>query len=299
MSTPIRHHYIPQFILKNFSFDGKDGIYFYDKHNEETKVMRTRDVFMGRDLYRDEKNFPFEAQKTEAKLADFENEASKIIRRFLTEDRITLTMQEDSLLRLFLALMSFRSKRVSKFFGELLPEKSKKFYSRYQSDGDYEDLWKRNIYHITTCRSIQQVIEHPDIDEPIKVFLHRDTINLFGLYFVVAERKDCDEFILGDCYPVVVTGDFMNLHLYSVYPISPDRVVLMFSRGAEGTPRNVVGFRPCVLRPPKMNDDGTYTIRVRRLYAEEIRKINSMIFKEAEEGIIYSTPITTKTTDNH
>ena len=61
----------------------------------------------------------------------------------------------------------------------------------------------------------------------------------------------------------------------------------MVCRGAEETPREVLRFRQTVLTMPKMNDDGTYTIRKRKFYDEEVAYINEMIFKEAQAGVVF------------
>lgn len=53
---PIRHHYIPQFILRNFCFNDRGDLFYYDKENSKTSVKNTRDIFMVRNLYRDEIN---------------------------------------------------------------------------------------------------------------------------------------------------------------------------------------------------------------------------------------------------
>lgn len=89
------------------------------------------------------------------------------------------------------------------------------------------DLWKRNLGYLVNCRSLKDVIEHDKIDDPIKLFFIRDTWGVTGLYFIVVERRDCSDFIIGDSYPVVVDGILPNgisLNLFSIVPISVERV---------------------------------------------------------------------------
>ncbi len=117
----------------------------------------------------------------------------------------------------------------------------------------------------------------------------RDTLGVTGLYFVVAERREGCDFIIGDSYPVVVNGILPNglpLRLFSIFPLSPERVLMLVSNGANFAPREVVEFRECVLRNPKI-DCNKITIRVKRLYQEEIEYINSLILKEAKEGVVF------------
>lgn len=292
-NEPVRHHYIPQFILRNFCFDGNRKVYYYDKSKNTFSVQDIRNIFMSKHLYKDEINSPEEPTKIEHDLSIFEREVSHIIKnKFLSGYEITLDMNEDAKLRLFFAIMGFRSERVRNDFSINAKKDSKLMYSYYQKDGNFEDLWKRNLGKLVNCRSIQEVLDSPEIDEPIKIFFCRDTIGLAGMYFVVIERFMCEDFIIGDTYPVAVSGTMRNgfpLHIYSIFPISPERIILMVENGADAAPREVLGFRQNVLMLPKMNQDGTYRIRVKKMYAEEVKPINAMILKEAEIGCIYKT----------
>ncbi len=299
MNEPKRHHYIPQFILKNFCFDNKKHVSFFDKRTKQISVLETCNVFMSPHLYRDEINSPDDPVKLEKDFARFENEISRIIKsKFLDGDSITLNMEEDAKLRLFFAIMGFRAKKTRDLFAKGLSKESKDLYARSQPDLNFLDLWKRNLGYIVNCRSIQEIICHPEIDEHLKIFFERDTFGIAGMYFAVADCEGCDEFIIGDCYPVVVIGDVLKppiqkfgkqplkIHMYSVFPVSPNRVIFMMSNGVDNTPRGVLGFRAGVATLPKMNEDGTYTIRTKELYPEEVKFLNAMIFKEAKEGVI-------------
>ena len=56
-------------------------------------------------------------------------------------------------------------------------------------NGDLEDLWKRNLGLIVNCRSIKEVLDNPNINEPFKHFMVRDTTSLFGKYFIALEKE--------------------------------------------------------------------------------------------------------------
>ncbi len=293
---PVRHHYIPQFILRNFCFNDKNELYYYDKKTNETTIKNTRDVFMEKNLYRDEINHSHNPTKIENDLARFENEISQIINgRFLNDKEITLTFDEEERLRIFFAIMGFRSKNASNIFSENTSRQNKEFYSYFQGNDNLEDLWKRNLGYIVNCRTIEEILNHENIDPPIKFFLQRDTNGIFGMYFVVAERKENENFVVGDSYPVIVKGIFDNgvqLQIYSIFPISPSRVVLLVSNGAEATPRDVIFLRRGIFTKPKINcDELTVTLRVKGLYNEEVRHINSTIFENAQEGITFQKTI--------
>lgn len=96
---------------------------------------------------------------------------------------------------------------------------------------------------LLNCRSMREVWEHKKIDAPIKAFFLRDTFGLNGLYFAVAERRGPLDFLISDVYPTLITGTTVwgtELHMYSICPISPDRVILLVSNGVLGAPKSVV-----------------------------------------------------------
>ena len=289
---PKRHHYIPQFILKNFCYDDNNHLLYFDKQSGEVSSEDTRDVFMVKNLYRDEINNADNPTKIEKDLAVFENEVSRIIKdKFLSGRDIILTLQEDQKLKLFFAIMGFRSKETNHKFGDKISKESKVFYKQYQQDGDYTDLWKRNLGYVVNCRSIEEVLNHPHIDDPFKVFFRRDAVGIFGMYIVVVEAKGNDGFIIGDTYPVVISGSTdsgLQLHLYSIHPISHNRTILLADVGAEAAPRYVTNFRECVLRQPIIdNVSGTIKIRVKGLYPEEVQYLNREVAKNSNEGFAF------------
>ena len=79
---PIRHHYIPQFILRNFAFDDSGRVLFYNKNLKTVSKIETRDVFMEKNLYRDEINHTSNPTQIEHDLAVYENEVSHIIKKY-------------------------------------------------------------------------------------------------------------------------------------------------------------------------------------------------------------------------
>lgn len=91
MREPVRHHYIPQFILRNFCIRHSNHLYYMDVCTREVSVQNTRDVFEVKNLYRDEINCGDYPTKIEADLARFESEAAQIIKgKFLREQEIVI-----------------------------------------------------------------------------------------------------------------------------------------------------------------------------------------------------------------
>ena len=143
--NPIKHHYIPRFMIRPFCYDERH-VYYCNKKTMEVSEQDISDIFMTRNLYRDEKQFPGNPTKIEKDLARYEQQASDIIKRFREEDEISIAAEENESLKLFLAIMGFRADRVRRSFGEHSAPEFRDFYSRYlKKDEDYIELWKRNL----------------------------------------------------------------------------------------------------------------------------------------------------------
>lgn len=290
-NEPIRHHYVPQFILRNFSNE-KGFVNYFDKTTNMVTSRETRNVFMERNLYRDEINYIENPTQIETDLSRFEREISQILReKFYVGDRIFLTKEDDEKLKLFFAIMGFRSYSTMFQFSKGMKSDSKKMYSQYQNNGDLQDLWKRNLGYLINCRSLEDVLGHKEIDAPIKFFMSRDVCGLFDQHWVVLEKKEGNSFIIGDVYPTVVTGTTTQgsiLRMYSINPISPSRVILLVENGVENTPSHVLGFRQTILYKPQWNSDKQVTsIRVKKIYPEEVKGINNSIANAAQKGIVF------------
>jgi hypothetical protein len=285
---PIRHHYIPQFILRNFACDSDRKVAcYYDKESQSVSKCEIREVFMERNLYRDEINCKDKPVQIEHDLSVYEREVAELIKaKFLDKRKIELTKEEDSMLKLFFAIMSFRNINAKEQFSDKASKEFKDFYKYFQGNEDLEDFWKRNLGYLVKCRSMQDVANHTEIDPPIKWFMLRDTNSLLGKYIIVVEPKKGD-FILGDCYPLVFIGDYLRLPLYDVCPISPNRAIIIASRGVDNTPRDVLTLRPGVFDFPEISEDGNCTIVTKRLLLEEVQFINREIEKNSHKGFIF------------
>lgn len=291
---PIRHHYIPQFILRNFCFDDNGNTFHKDVKSQKESIKQIRDIFMVKNLYRDTINNDNPVQ-IEEDFARFENEVARIIKeKFLDSEEFILTRLEDEKLKLFFALMSFRSKSTQELFKKELSKESKKIYVNWQQNKNFEDFWKRNLGKLVNCRSLEEVIKNAEIDEPIKVFLTRDTFGFFGKYFCVVEPKNVGEFVLSDCYPVVFSGvceppfgASFEMGIFDIYPIAPYRAILFANVGCQGTPRDILQLRPLVLNEPIIKDNNEILFRVKKLYLEEVEIINNMLIENAKEHFIY------------
>ena len=278
-NIPIRQHYIPQFILKNFS-SRDDIVNYYDISLNEFKEVHIRDIFMEKRLYDDEINKKSFPQQIEIDLSKFESEVSVIIKKMVEEDNINLSMKEDEKLKLFLAIMAFRNVDARNQFISF-KEKQNNFYSKYQSDQNYEDFWKRNLGYLVNCRTLNDVLKHELIDEPIKAFISMDVFYLSGLYFLLFEKRGKENFIIGDCYPTVITGD-NELFLYSYFPISLNRILVLVPNEIEFVPQGILDFDK---RDLKRNNNILH-INVRKIYSDKVKRVNNTIIKNCKKGFI-------------
>ena len=293
--NPIRHHYIPQFMIRPFSYDGRH-VYYCDKKTMEISELDIANVFMTRNLYRDEKQYPKDPTQIEKDLARFERQASEIIQRFREADEITISAKENELLKLFFAIMGFRADRIEKSFRDNPDPGFRDFYSRYlKKDEDYLELWKRNLGIIVNCRSFEELWNDPCVDNPIKLFMRRDIIGLFGLYFTVVQSSD-EEFILGDGYPVDVTGitQFgIQMLMYSIIPISPQRTILLASNGVTSVPREILGLKKKAFfrHPLELMNQKQYKIHIGNVDADDVKGINETIWKASSQGVVFKNPV--------
>ena len=290
MNEPKRHHYIPQFILRNFC-DDHQRLYYYDKCRGTVEKRKTSEVFMAYNLYRDEVNNSEDPVRIEKDFSIFEREIAEILNdRFLKDNEIVISAEEDEKIKLFFALMGFRSKRTSGVFGENASARTREGYSAYLDNKNLQDMWKRNLGHLATCRSLQDVITSPVIDDPMKAFMIRDAGGPFLRYISIADCREPNEFVIGDSYPVVIVGGLtigLEVELYSVYPISPKRVLLLTCPAALEAPNHIRGLRECIVTKPFKIDDSHTKLKVRKVYEEETNFLNNWIIKNSSDGVAY------------
>lgn len=285
---PIRHHYIPQFILKNFRMNENNDLCYFNLQTNQIIFTKPNVVFEVDNLYRDKINYPEYPVQIEKDLARYESEMAKIINEKLAvADEIVITKEENESLKLFLVLMGFRSIKAFETFSESMTKENKDFYLQWQPDGNFNDFWKRNLGYLVNCRSIEDVMKHPNIDDPIKSFMLRDTVSFFGTYFIVCEKRGSTNYIIGDCYPTRMIGDSpMRLFLYDMYPISPSRMILLAHDGVEYAQQSAILFNKKILKkhmPPSNN----VHIYVEKMYEKDVENVNQEIIKNCEYGYIF------------
>lgn len=281
----VRQHYIPQFILKRFCYDGKNTLWFYDVKSKSISSADKSNVFMERNLYRDETN---DENEIEIEFSNFEREVSDILnKQFYNEKYIYITEEEHEKIKLFYGLMGFRSKNTIDYYLNNHDVEFEKIYSLYQSDKDFEKLWKRNLKKLVRCRSFKEVSLNMEVDDLIWNFMVRDTAGLFG-YLKIVETEG-EEFLLSDAYPIVtygVNGMGMEANYHALYPISPKRAILLMYAGVE----QFIDFEDSILpkgfftRPKVV--DGKLEFYVKTMKSEKVAYFNQKIKENAKIGIV-------------
>ena len=286
-----RHHYIPQFIIRNFSPRGDGFVRFYSVKNKTIKNLPTEDVFVYNNLYRDEVNNPNDPVKIENDLAKYEGEIAVLLKeKFYKGSEIKLTFEEEEKLKLFISIMMYRNAQSNKIFSEKAPDIFKEKVFQFMPDGDVNSIWKKNLGHLVNCRSLQEVIDHPDIDDFFRHSIFFTTFGLFGQFLIVAERRGNSEFVLGDSFPYShMSGpseDGIRIPLFLYFPISPERVIILASNLIKETPQSARVLNEALLRKPTVLKD-SINISVKKIYESDVDFINSFAFNLAKDGIAF------------
>ncbi len=283
----VRQHYIPQFILKNFCYDqNKDKVYFFETGEDEYSSMYASNVFMEKHLY----SAPDNQLEIEESLAKFEADIAPIFKKFSNDAAISLSFEEDERLRIFLSLLAFRSANTRDQF-ENMSELGQDIYGR-TSDRSMKDIWLNNVHLISQCRSIKEVVANPDVSNVLKVYIAHE---FSAFYMCVLERRGPVDFVISDCYPVVINGEAVlpngetfNVPIYNCYPISESRVIVLVTNYIKDVPRDVANL-DCskILKGPKCSLNRKHVVfRPERIYLDEVEWINEMIIKNAKIGVV-------------
>ena len=304
---PKRHHYIPQFILRNFN-DDNGQVNYWDIEKEKLEKRNTRSVFMNFNMYRDEILNPDNPTMIESKFSAFECEIAELISsKILNKSDITLTRSELESLRIFTTLLSFRSNsRMEQYKDNRFNESTREILMKYQPDGDFNGLWKRELDALTTCRSYDD-IEKSDVIDPI---IKQDFLNDIRGYYMTFVDARGGQFLLSDIYPTseifptIFNGERVNHDMHYIFPLSPTRLLLlnhiMFKPKNENNPFFVQHLKLSKIKgeaivPPKAkyisygssDPKDEYFYKVRKIYARDVEYINALLLNETKVGIIF------------
>ena len=300
---PKKHHYIPRFILKNFNNENGQ-VNYWNIEKDKLEKRNTKSVFMNIDMYRDESLYQVDPTQIESKLSIFEREIAELIsNRILDKKEIIISRRELEKLRIFTTLLSFRSNhRMTQYKNGLFTEHTREILLKYQPDGNFDKLWKKEIDYLTTCRSIED-IKKSEVIDPIK----QEFLNGISCFYMTFIDTDNEEFLLTDIYPTLEVFPIdanINLHMHYLFPLTPTRMLILnyfVFRGShyDNPILNMMLERSQIqgnaIIPPiniyknigTFNPDDKFIYHVRKICRKDVEYINALFLNEAKVGFIF------------
>ena len=308
-NEPIKHHYIPQFILRNFL--NQNGLFYYwDNENKFLAEKSTKKVFMNISMYRSEEINADNPVEVENNLSRFEQEIAPLFKRLCQTGEIVLTRNELEKLRIFLSLLSFRSDlRMKQYRNKKFDQSTEDYLKQYKGDKDFELFWKSEINQLAKCRTFDDILKVDGVDSIIKLDFHND---LKGYFMTLVEARG-QEFIITDVYPtleIFPISSTINIHLHAIYPISPTRAIVLnhicfrkplvdrtdlltsqmvkFSKLKENIirePRNIYSVAPRVYTP-----EDKFIYSPAKIYENDVSYINMLFLNETRMGLVFRNP---------
>lgn len=203
-------------------------------------------------------------------------------------------------MRIFIALLSFRAKyRKEQFVEKDFSADTVNFLKRYQTDGDLETLWKREIEAISKCRTISE-IENSNVINPAT---KNEFKNDYEGYFMSFLDARGGEFVLTDVYPTFEVveldgGGIMPIHI--LVPLSPTRMLILSHLCFLPIPpqlniiKNIDSYTridKSLTKPPVENvANGEITFTLRKCYENDILWLNGLYLNEVREALVFRDP---------
>lgn len=305
INEPIKHHYIPQFILKNFN-DENNQLNYWNINDLKLEKRNPLSIFMIKNMYRDELNHAENPVIIENKFSYFEDEIARLINdKILTDsNKIILTRSELEKLRIFLTLFSFRSNfRMKQYEENNFDDATRAILLKYQQDGNFKDLWKKELYELTSCRTYDDIKNNEKIDPIIK----KDFLNDYEGYYISFADARGGEFLLSDIYPTSELFPFpqpFGVHLHYLFPLSPTRILILNHIIFKKEYKNISEFVE-MLKVSKIKDyipepkvkhkvsklihdsKDEFCYNCIKVYSNDVVYINCLTLNEARTGIIF------------
>ncbi len=306
-NEPIKHHFIPQFIIRNFCFKDEQ-VYYWNKNTAIIETRNTKSVFMEKNLYRDDNNHPTDPAIIEKKFSKLESEIAVLFQeKILDKDSIKLTRAENEKLRKFLYLLSFRSStRKQQYIDANFDEMTKKHLSEYVTNNDYVDLWLREIEMILDTENYNDLQNNTDVSWTIRTDFW---MHLSGYYMTFVTPRGQD-FIIGDIYPTAeifpINAMGTNLYPHYIFPITPNLLLLLNHVGfreesKKGLPVldamvNLSIIKGNAIKVPLVQyktpglflKNDTYTYIVHKIYVDDVVYLNNLMLNEVRRGFGFS-----------
>ena len=295
---PHKHHFIPQFILKNFA-DSEKQLYHWDNENKLLIKKSISEVFMENDMYRDEKQNQENPTAIEERFSVFERRIAMLIQnKIINESIIRITKKENEELRIFLTLLSLRSKyRKEQYTNNNFDDETRKELSNYQCDNDFESLWKRELNLLVNIRNYDKIRKNTEIDFAIKTELLEDYDN----YYMSFIETDDEHFLITDVNP---TNEVFPLNPYCamhyLFPLSPKRMLLLsrveFSKQGDNglnllfkqySKINPLLYETSGRTNDSSKENNAYEYEVKKCKKEDVIYINCLLLNEVRKEMAF------------
>lgn len=221
-----KHHYVPQFILKNFSKD-KKRINIWNVNEKKQFKMQVEVAFQKKYLYKDDNNKE-DTMHIENAFSKLESDVAPIIKKIIdSKNKIELNRLELKLIKKFLHLMEFRSKnRNRQYKNSLFDPLTELSLKSKCKDEDYVALWLRELKYL-----IENEIDFGINEEtPLTLPIFQEVIKHYkGTFVVVFDACQGEEFFLTDNYGTFEKSSVTGLPIISFYPLSPRKLIALVS----------------------------------------------------------------------
>lgn len=235
--TKEKQHIVPQFVLRNFSFNGR--LYTYDKYTEKVYCSNVEDSGCERGFYDFEVKFDEKILKgtIEENLCELERNASRVIKKILKQDDVrNITDEEKEHMAYFLAAQMMRTNNVKQNL-KSMPEQLR-------------NAIRQRIPELANDVSLDEKFpdfEDDDLNLHFDVLIANSTERLKvyfkGLEWMLVKADASKPFLIGDS-PVVVYNELysdkkksFDFFKYAIgykgscvfFPISPTRALWLVS----------------------------------------------------------------------
>ncbi|CAG8496784.1 5656_t:CDS:2 [Scutellospora calospora] len=309
------HHYIPRFLLRNFSIDNNERIFLlqiYDRKTDQLDVSLVSRTFGYVDMYR---NIKYEDEmRVEKELSELERRASNVVKEIIKESQaasqVTLFRKDLYDLRKFLHVMNYRNtSRWSQFTEKRFDAQTLKMVEDFMQEHKLQsakEVWLQNIYE--TIKTPYDVVEA----NPRIFSLDRDEFMFRKNYYVVIwQAGENDEFIVTNNGFGIFEGvngmifqSQFQFAFHFFYVISPKLMLVLcnnffrnettknlmykfFGRDHsvfENAPRPLASSR--YIAPGEYRENDTFTFPFVKLPSATVHLVNSFFLNEARPELV-------------
>lgn len=224
------HHYVPQFLLRNFGNGKKDQVWVYDKLSSRTFPSNTRNIASESRFY----DFEYQGQtltSLEGWLSELESKAKSVINFILEADTLsTISIDQKNILADFLSVQLTRTKAFREDWNalpRLFKEHIEKFGHTIAPNSRAEEFLREATENETKEEMAKIILKAPE--KYASAFLNKD--------WVLAATNRKHPFIFND-HPLarqnmIEKPNRGNLGLECVgieiyFPLSPTRALVMW-----------------------------------------------------------------------